>query len=643
MGWLDLGLALLVTAGIIVVPGLVVALVLGLRGLTALALAVPAGVTIIVLAALGAPVLGMSWGWLPVMTVALAVVLVAVALRFTLWRSAPAALDAHGPRPAALLALIGSGLVVLVQLVVVIGGPENFSQTFDNIFHLNAIRYALDTGSVSPMTIGSMTSAATGGLPFYPSGWHAVASLAVQLTGASIPIASNAVMIFFAAFAWPVSALLLTRAMFGAATPVLVTAAAICAAMPAFPLLLVEYGVLFPYMMSLSMIAVPLAFLIEAGRRASWRERWPFIVGAVGSVPGIAIAHPGGFVALLVFSAVVLAVLWIRLLASAASRRSKTLATAWAALFTVVALGAWYVLRPPVDARSWLPTQTAGQAIGEVLTASVSFAPVNIAVAALVIVGVVVALRRRSVTDWIAIGLLAAAAGLYIVVSGLPYPILRDVLTGAWYNNAPRLAALLPIAWVPLAAIGGAQLWAILRERTSRISNARSRLALLAGVAVIVLLVVPQAGAMRTAVTSAKGAFAITDDSPLVTSDELALIDRLDDEVPEDAVILGSPWTGTALAYALADRRVVMPHTLMDITDDMSVLLDDLDSARKGSPVVCSALHRLGVDYVLDFGTQEINGGEHEYKGLDRLKHSSSVEKIDSVGDAVLYKVVLCG
>ena len=134
-----------------------------------------------------------------------------------------------------------------------------------------------------------------------------------------------------------------------------------------------------------------------------------------------------------------------------------------------------------------------------------------------------------------------------------------------------------------------------------------------------------------------------SDESPLLTSDELALIERLDDEVPEDAVILGSPWTGTALAYAMADRQVVMPHTLMDITEEMSVLLDRLDSARPGSAEVCAAVDDLGVEYVLDFGTQEINDGKHPYKGLDRLRTSESVEKVDQIGDAVLYKVVLCG
>ena len=642
MVWFDLVLAVLATIGIVMIPGLLVSLVLGMRGLAAWSLAVPAGVTIIVLAALAAPFVGMAWGVIPVLLVTAAVVAIAAALRFALWRGTSARPPFERVSRAGIAAWCAAGLVVAVQVVIVMGDPQNVSQTFDNIFHLNAIRYALDTGSVSPLTIGSMTSAPTGGLPFYPSGWHAVATLVVQVTGVSIPIASNAVMLFFAAIAWPSSIMLLVRTLFGASTPVLVSAAAISVALPAFPLLLLEYGVLFPYMMSLSMIAVPIALIIETCRQESWARRWPLIVAALGSLPGIAIAHPGGFVALLVFTTVALGVFWIRLLFSDAARGRKIATSVWALGYAVAALASWYVLRPPAAARTWGTTETLGQAVGEVLTVSVWAAPVNIVVMSLVIVGAVVAARRRSTTDWIALGFLVAAAGLYIVVSGLPYWVPRDILTGAWYNNAPRLAALLPIAWVPLAAIGGARLWDILGGLLGRIPRPRLRKVLAALVAVVVLFVVPQVGSMRQAVASARGAFVVTETSPLLTTDELALIERLDDEVPDDAVILGSPWTGTALAYALADRRVVMPHTLMDITDDMSIVLDGLDTARAGS-AVCDAVDRLGIEYVLDFGTQEINGGEHEYKGLDRLASSAAVQEIDAVGDAVLYEIVVCG
>ncbi|KJL28418.1 DUF6541 family protein [Microbacterium oxydans] len=641
MAWIDLGLGVLAVVGVVLIPGLLASFVLGFRGLAAVALAVPAGTTIIVLASLTAPMVGIPWGVLPVGMVALAVLAILAVLRFTLLRSHTARPTLPALPRAGVLALIGAVLIALVQLLLVIGAPDNFSQTFDNIFHLNAIRYALDTGSVSPLTVGAMTTAPSGNLPFYPTGWHAVATLAVQLTGASIPVASNAVMIFFAAFAWPVSILLVTRTLFGASAPVLLTAAAVSVALPAFPLLLVEYGVLFPYMMSLSMIGVPLAFVIEASSRSSWMQRWAYLIAALGAVPAVAVAHPGGLVALLLFVALVLAIRWLHLLRSEASRPAKIRATAWVLVLGVVVAGSWYVLRPSADARTWGPTETVGQAVGEVLTVSVWAAPINLVVAALAAVGVVVALRRRSANDEIAVAFLVAAAVLYIVVSALPYWTARDILTGVWYNNAPRLAALLPIAWVPLAAIGGELLWTVLRAQTSRFSARRARIAVVATIAVLMLVVVPQAATMRQAVASAHNAFAVTDGSRLVTADELALLERLDAEVPEDAVILGSPWTGTALAYALADRRVVMPHTLMDVTEDMSLVLDRLDTARP-SATICGALDRLGAKYVLDFGDQEINDGVHEYKGIDRLASSSAVEEIDAVGDAVLYEIVLC-
>jgi len=641
MAWIDLGIGVLAVVGVVLIPGLLASFVLGFRGLSAVALAVPAGTTMVVLASLAAPMLGISWGVLPVGMVAIAVLAILVVLRFTLLRSRTARPTLPALPRAGVFALVGAVLIALVQLLLVVGAPDNFSQTFDNIFHLNAIRYALDTGSVSPLTVGAMTTAPSGNLPFYPTGWHAVATLAVQLTGASIPIASNAVMIFFAAFAWPVSILLVTRSLFGVSAPVLLSAAAVSVALPAFPLLLVEYGVLFPYMMSLSMIGVPLAFVIEASARSNWTQRWAYLIATLGAVPAVAVAHPGGLVALLLFVALVLAIRWLHLLRSEASRPAKIRATASILVLAVVVAGSWYVLRPAADARTWGPTETVGQAIGEVLTVSVWAAPINLVVAALAAVGVVVALRRRSANDEIAVALLAAAAVLYIVVSALPYWIPRDILTGVWYNNAPRLAALLPIAWVPLAAIGGERLWTVLRAQASRLSAPRARAMVVATIAVLVLVLIPQAATMRQAVASAHNAFAVTEGSRLVTSDELVLLERLDDEVPEDAVILGSPWTGTALAYALADRRVVMPHTLMDVTEDMSLVLDRLDTARP-SDAICNALDRLGAKYVLDFGDQEINDGVHEYKGIDRLESSSAVEKIDAVGDAVLYEIVLC-
>ena len=64
-----------------------------------------------------------------------------------------------------------------------------------------------------------------------------------------------------------------------------------------------------------------------------------------------------------------------------------------------------------------------------------------------------------------------------------------------------------------------------------------------------------------------------------VTGEVWKRVAKNGDEVPEDAVIAGNPYTGTGLAYAFANRRVLMPHMLMYLTKDGHVVNEGLDEA----------------------------------------------------------------
>ncbi|WP_194764689.1 DUF6541 family protein [Microbacterium sp. UFMG61] len=643
--WIELLLALGTLGVLLFVPGYLIARTLGLRGLWAVAVSGPASVTVVVIASVVAPLVGLAWGVLPVVVVLVALLVVVVALRILIWRNLPVGRVEEGLRPWACVALVAAPLVILVQVLLMIGSPDHISQTFDNIFHLNAVRYVLETGNASPFWVSSLTSAESGVPPtFYPAGWHAFAALLVGVSGVSIPVASNALVIGFATFTWTTGIIALTRELWGSRTVTIVAAAAASTCFPAFPLLLADYGVLFPYMMGLSFVPVTLALLIRAvlGGFSDGRERIAWLVALSGLLPAIAISHPGALVALLAFGAVVLIAALARRAGQSKERiRGGVWPWAWMAVYLVVAGCLWYFLRPPADARTWPPEMTVGQAFGEIITASVNRAPVNLGMAALVVIGVIAVFRSRTTRAWLALGLLALAAALYITAAGVPYLIFRDVLVGAWYNNIPRLAALMPLVWVPLAALGFTAAWDALLAR--RRADARP---LLATVAIVILLLavfpVPQAMSMRQAVRDARANYAVTDEAPLLSSDEWALLDRLDDEVPADAVIIGSPWTGTALAYALADREVLLPHTLMYVSPEMQTILDRLDTADAGSEV-CDLLLDRRIEYVLDFGRREVNDGRHIYRGLDRLASSDSVELIDSEGDARLYRVTACG
>lgn len=647
MTWLELGLAVLATAAIVLIPGIVVAYLLGLRGLPLWALAAPAGVSMIAVASIIAPFVGLQWSFVPVIVTTAVVALIVFVLRLVLRRRWPVVPERSGAKwwVATAAAVLG-GVLVAGQVALSIMSPENISQTFDNVFHLNAIQFVLDTANASPLHVGSMTSAPTGGVWYYPSGWHAVGSLVVSATGAAVPVVSNAVTVFFAAIAWPAGILLLTRTLFGPGRAVTLGAAAVAAALPAFPLLLIDYGVLFPYMMGLALVPASIAAVLRlcAIGWGSSKPAWLWVTVVVGTVPGIFVSHPGAFMAFLVFTTVATGCVLARTLVSGASRRVKAWAVAGSVVYAAVLIGAWYGLRPPEAARTWMPTETVGQAIGEVLTVSVYGAPIGIVVAALVAVGVISLVRRRTWAGSFALCALLAVAVLYVAAAALPYLVTRDVLTGSWYNNIPRLAAILPIAWVPLAAYGAATSWQWATVWARREPRRWGTVAVRAGAWVLLLLLVvtTQATTMRQAVAHARTSYAVTPDSPLLSTDERALLMRLPDHVPADAVIAGSPWTGTALAYALTGRRVMMPHTLVDITPDMQTINDELDEAAPGGEV-CDALSRENVGFVLDFGDREVHGGAHQFPGFDELRTSPSVELVDSVGNAKLYRVIGCG
>lgn len=644
--WIELLRALGALGLLLFVPGYVIARVLGLRGLWACAVSGPASVTAVVLASVVAPLLGLTWGVLPVALATAALLVVVLALRMLLWNGIEFHRAGERLRPWGIAASVLAPLVILIQVLLMIGSPEHISQTFDNIFHLNAVRYILETGNASPFWVSSLTSAESGVPPtFYPAAWHALSALLVGVAGVSIPVASNALVIGFAAFTWTTGIIVLTRELWGNRTVTVVAAAAASTCFPAFPILLADYGVLFPYMMGLSFVPVALALLIRpiVGGAAEVRERIPWLVALGGMLPAIALSHPGAFVALLAFGAVVLIVAGVSRQENAGQGRfpRDVWPWAWICVYLVIGGGLWYFLRPPADARTWPPEMTVGQALGEIVTASVNRAPVNLGMALLVVVGVVAVFRLKSARGWLALSLLALGAVLYVTAAGVPYLLFRDILVGAWYNNIPRLAALMPLVWVPLAALGFATSWDALVAR--RRSGAHRMVATIGiGALLVAVFPLPQAMSMRQAVRDARANYAVTEEAPLLSTDEWALLDRLDDHVPADAVVLGSPWTGTALAYALADREVMLPHTLMFVSEDMQEILDRLDTAAAGSEV-CDLLVDRRIEYVLDFGRLEVNNGRHTYRGLDRLGSADSVELVDSEGDARLYRVTACG
>lgn len=645
---LELFSAIAAGAALLAVLGVPLALAVGLRGFWIAGAAPAFAVTMIAGTAIIAPWLGLSWSLIPVLIVTLVVGVVIGIARRRIGRRGDSTTAARRSRfdPWVTGSLIVAGAVIALRLGQIIGAPENISQTFDNIFHLNAVRYVLEQGNASPLHLGSMTSP-DGTLPFYPSGWHAFASLIVQLTGVSVPVAVNAVVAVTSCIVWPVSIMLLTRTLLGPVPALAVATGALAASIPAFPILLMDYGVLYPFQLGLALLpaalaaTLPLLRLVNVAEPQGWGW-WALVLA--GMIPGMAIAHPGAFVAWLALSApLVVAYVWRAF--GRAGKRNRLLVLAAFFLYVVIGAVLVRVLRPPAEARGWPVQMSVIDALWATASVSMWYLVPAVVVAAAVLVGVIWAVIDRRLPALLALAIYAVAAFLFIVVAALPWPQLRDALTGSWYNNLPRLAAILGVALVPLAAFGIARTWQSIAASAKKRDAARAPrwVAPTVGVAAgAALLVGMQVVVMDRAIAWASPLYRLDASSPLLTADEYSLLERLPEHVPEGVVVAGSPWTGASLAYAIGDRPVLMPHTLMQISAEMEALNDGLDTATPQS-AACDAVRELGVGFVVDFGAQEVHPGTHPFPGLDDLADSDRVRLVDEQGSARLYEVVGCG
>ncbi|WP_336856747.1 DUF6541 family protein [Sinomonas albida] len=642
MEWLSVVPGVLAALAVTLVPGLLVAWAVGLRGLSMTAIAPIFTATAAVVGAIIAGAAHVPWGPLPL--VATAVVLAAAIFgmrRLTtgrrLWATTSGILRTERALPSRseMIGITIGAVGEIVLLSYVWGRPDHVSQTIDAVFHLNAIRWIDVTGSASSFTVGQVD-----GSGFYPAGWHALVSATAQLAGLSPAVAVYCSSVAFAAAVWVPGCVYLTQQIAGTRTAVSIVAGVASMAFGAFPILLLDFGVLYPNMLVVAMLPAFLAFVAQAlgvsaapvlSRRLAW---FVLLIGVIGLV----LVHPSGLHAVVAFGWPMLIVaLW-----RAWKRRRDLGSKMWplgAILLGGLMLTAllWLVVHPN-PATYWDPVQTRAQAIGESLAVAPLGESSSPLTAVFVIVGALVLFRARRAA-WAA-GAVLVALYLFVNVSAYDAMPFRRSVTGPWYNDSYRLAALLPVAVVPVVAVS--VVWLGERFAAQRWIRSRRWTSVPAAVCLVcAVFVVGQAPNVVSAVTKARGNYDLSYASPLLSADEAKLLSRLPQDVPPGATIIGNPWTGTSLAFALADRRTVQLHLLSSITPDADLVAHSLRYAET-NPAVCQAVKRLGVSYVLDFGTNEIAGGKHDYDGLRFLDSDGVAKVVDEVGDARLLRITAC-
>ena len=631
MEWLSAFVAALAAIGVVFLPGLVMGWIWKLHGLALLVAAPLLGVSVVAVSAVVLGLCGIPWGGLQFFGCAL----IACVLMSVVRVLAPfGALQVQGTWPKYAVAGIGIGATLVVgTLVASWGHPAAFSQSIDNVFHLNALTWVMETRSASSLTLGQVN-----GSSFYPAAWHGVVSLAMILSGQTAPVAIFAVSAVVSAAIWIPGCVYLCRHLLGDSPLLNVVSGVVGGAFGAFPLLLLDFGVLYPNHLAVAMLPGALGLMAQLLRVSAVPELVPSSAGFVLclGLPGLALAHPSALHSLVAFTwPMFLLFLWRKWQQAAGRRSRRNLIAAAAAAFAFTLL-LWRFVRPDPSSY-WNPVEMRAQAIGE----AIMVAPLGQASTPLVAVFMLIGLfylLRSPERRWV-VGLFAVAAYMFVNVASIDTLPLRRMVAGPWYADPNRLAALLPVAAVPVVSWAimslAGRLQPLVAWKGRRLSNG-----VVAGLLVVAFLI-GQTPNILHQVYSAQGKYSLSDASPLLDRDEKELLEELPSLVPDGEVLAGNPWTGAALAYTFGHRKTLQLHMLSATPADVDIVNRKLNDAQ-WDPKVCEAVNRLGVRYVLDFGRNEIGGGRNSYYGLLRLDKRGVAEVVRESGNARLLRITAC-
>ncbi|MFL6126525.1 DUF6541 family protein [Actinophytocola sp.] len=644
MSWFEVVPVALVAVGWLWLPGLPVSYLLGLRGIAAFAFAPVVSIAVVATTAVAAGMAGLDWSVPLALVAASAVTAVAALLAFLLRRKG---FLAAAPDPRRLTLVAAAGLVpaiALAALAVVhaVGPPDSLSQVFDTPFHYNALAYIRDAHDASSLTISSLGDPEQAPA-FYPAAWHDIASLVMMSTGVSIPVAANVVCAVITVLVWPASCLLLVRQLFGRNVAALAVAGVLSIAFPGFPWDFFGWGVLWPNLLGMSIAPVLFALVLTVtgwvkddtiGRGRAWLL---LVIGAGAA----GLAHPNvlfSVIALAVFPAG--AALFLRAGRLYREDRGRRAAIE-CVVFVVVLIGGWLgsITSPALaNARDWdfwKSFETPANAVGEVLFNATNQREALWLLSVVVIVGACTA-RRFPAMRWVLAAHLVSAF-LYVVSAALVRPDTR-LLIGYWYNDSHRLAAMLPITAVPLAVAGVVFLAGKLAPlvRHERATVPVLAVGLTIALAVVTAGFYPTDREARVAVT-----YRQPEDQKLVNNRMRAFYDRIAEKIPKDAVVIGNPFDGSVMLWALADRRVLYPHFLSAKSKEEEYLGRHLSDAAD-NPRVCAAIRRYHVEYVLLGKSDPAIAATTPFEGIARVGHADGFELVDHSGPTRLYRITAC-
>lgn len=532
-----------------------------------------------------------------------------------------------------LVGLIATTIVFLKNL----DGPDSFFQAYDNWMHLGMVRTFLESGNFSSFNslyASGELSPFYSGTGFYPSAWHAFVALVVSLTNVPITLGVNAVNAAIIAFVFTGSVKLLLSELFDNNKIVMLIGAAAAVVTVSFPWDFVAFGPLYPNLLSLSLVPIACVIFMHLIDGLVFDKiirkgvcAFLFIVGCIA----IALSQPNGIFTMAVFLApFLISRAWS--FCSDVKGLDFKRSLFFTLLVAVGIAGIWFVFYalPPlrnVVQFNWAATTTVSQAIVDVVTFGMTSRPVQLVIAFFFYIG---ALRLWSapMTRWVLVPVAFSAIGYILSVS--TEGSLKHLLTGFWYTDPHRLAALVGLFSIPVLACGMASMLALVctklsgREKDVHVRDARSSPAI-AGfiISVLAIIAYPSFGlhglfyvdtpfGQLTEEIESQNA---VDGSRVLTNQELEFSKKAIATIPEGSLIINEPNDGSGFLYSLFGanlyyRKFDLP-SLEGEREDSQVIRFNLSNYSSDTQVQ-EAVDNIDAKYVILLDQGENDGEERQ-------------------------------
>ena len=455
-----------------------------------------------------------------------------------------------------LINLTASALIGGFVYIMTLDTPLSVFQENDCYYHLNLVRYYLDTGVFIDLTkLG------------YPQGWHVVTALIADTYGEFATVALNATNFILSSIVFPLGMYLWLSSIFN--NQRIVKWGAIASlAFTAFPWGLLFFGPLYPNMASLAVLpSASFLFMRCFTATNQPKDTIHYILLFVTACIALAIIHPGA-----IFAGIALLAPFgaykIYANCSKGARlgtKIKPLVAAGSFLAFVIIVWALFFYAPPLAGTVWFEWPaylSKSQAIANVFSLALTKASApQIMLSILLFIGFATSLYVNQYR-WIAVSFGALASMLVVNMSSDGW--LKHFLTGFWYTDEFRVAAVVAIAGIPLVCLGVHVIstgFSRLADMFFSSNKSRSNHIITSGlIATVFLLTVfapnhnvamnqynttgfGQARAMLSAGNSLQHSANAYD------MDEYAFIEKIKQLVPEDAVIINVPYDGSIYSY----------------------------------------------------------------------------------------------